>query len=94
MKLLDRGQDFTGSRGYVIPHVPPNLPRPVAEKEDLENTDRKLDELREQRNKILSEYASKNNLVHELIDLALLANGMLKGEALSRFIRRSVQLIG
>jgi molecular chaperone HtpG len=66
----------------------------AAEKEDMENTDRKLDELRGQRDKILSEYASKNNLVHELIDLALLANGMLKGEALSRFIRRSVQLIG
>jgi molecular chaperone HtpG len=64
------------------------------EKEDLSNTDRKLDELREQRNSILSEYASGNNLVHELIDLALLSNGMLKGEPLSRFIRRSIQMIG
>jgi molecular chaperone HtpG len=65
-----------------------------AEKEDLENTNHKLDELQEQRNKILSEYAAGNSLVHELIDLALLGNGMLKGEALSNFIRRSIQLIG
>jgi molecular chaperone HtpG len=64
------------------------------EKEDLANTDKKLDELREQRNSILSEYASANNLVHELIDLALLSNGMLKGEPLSRFIKRSIQMIG
>jgi molecular chaperone HtpG len=64
------------------------------EKEDLANTDKKLDELREQRNSILSEYAASNNLVHELIDLALLSNGMLKGEPLSRFIKRSIQMIG
>ncbi|MDR3141924.1 MAG: molecular chaperone HtpG [Tannerellaceae bacterium] len=64
------------------------------EKEDLASTDKKLDELREQRTGILSEYAAANNLVHELIDLALLSNGMLKGEPLSRFIKRSIQMIG
>ncbi|MDH6304107.1 molecular chaperone HtpG [Parabacteroides sp. PF5-5] len=64
------------------------------EKEDMENTNKKLDELRDQRNKLLAEYASGNNLVHELIDLALLSNGMLKGEPLSRFIKRSIQMIG
>ncbi|MDR0748682.1 MAG: molecular chaperone HtpG [Tannerellaceae bacterium] len=64
------------------------------EKEDLANTDKKLDELRGQRTGILSEYAAANNLVHELIDLALLSNGMLKGEPLSRFIKRSIQMIG
>ena len=64
------------------------------EKEDTANTNKKLDELREQRNRILSEYASQNSLVHELIDLALLSNGMLKGEPLSRFIKRSIQMIG
>ena len=52
------------------------------------------DELVEQRNSILSEYAGGNKLVSQLIDLALLANGMLKGEALSQFIKRSVQMIG
>lgn len=65
----------------------------AAEKEDLENTDKKLDELREKRNSILASYATGNPVVKQLIDLALLANGMLKGEALSRFVKRSVELI-
>ena len=64
------------------------------EKEDMTNTNKKIDELVEQRNSILSEYAGGNKLVSQLIDLALLANGMLKGEALSQFIKRSVQMIG
>ena len=65
-----------------------------AEKEDMTNTNHKIDELTSQRNAILAEYAGSNKLVSQLIDLALLANGMLKGEALSQFIKRSVQLIG
>lgn len=64
------------------------------EKEDMKNTNEKLDTLREQRNKILADYAVNNKIVSQLIDLALLGNGMLKGEALSRFIKRSVSLIG
>lgn len=64
------------------------------EKEDLANTDRQIDELREKRNQILAEYAAANPMISQLIDLALLGNGMLKGEALSRFIKRSVELIG
>ena len=65
-----------------------------AEKEDMTNTNKKVDELVEQRNAIWAEYAASNKLVSQLIDLALLANGMLKGEALSQFIKRSVQMIG
>jgi molecular chaperone HtpG len=63
------------------------------EKEDVTNTNKQLDALREQRNTILTGYAAGNLLVGQLIDLALLANGLLKGEPLSRFIRRSVELI-
>lgn len=63
------------------------------EKEDLENTRRKIDELHNQQNEILAAYASQNKMVSQLIDLALLSNGMLKGEALSCFIKRSVQMI-
>ncbi len=66
----------------------------ATEKADLENTDKKIEELREQSNAILSEYAAGNSMISQLIDLALLGNGMLKGEALSQFIKRSVQLIG
>ena len=64
-----------------------------AEKEDMTNTNRTLDELRGRRDAILTEYAAGNKVVGQLIDLALLANGLLKGEPLSRFIRRSVELI-
>lgn len=65
-----------------------------SEKEDMTNTNRTLDELRGRRDAILTEYAAGNKVVGQLIDLALLANGLLKGEPLSRFIRRSVELIG
>jgi molecular chaperone HtpG len=60
------------------------------EKEDLENTNKTLDELRDRQKAILSEYAAGNPNVSQLIDLALLGNGLLKGEALSQFIKRSV----
>ncbi|OAV75980.1 High temperature protein G [Bacteroidales bacterium Barb7] len=66
---------------------------PAQEKEDLENTNRQLDELHKQRDAVFADYAASNKMVGQLIDLALLGNGMLKGEALSRFIKRSVQLI-
>lgn len=49
--------------------------------------------LREDETKILSEYASNQPIVKQLIDLALLGNGLLKGEALNSFIRRSVSLL-
>ena len=65
-----------------------------AEREDMTNTNKKLDELRDQRNQVYAGYAKDNPLISQLIDLALLSNGMLKGEALSRFIKRSAQLIG
>lgn len=64
------------------------------EKEDMEATNKKINELNDQYSRILAEYAPKNGLISQLIDLALLSNGMLKGEALSKFIKRSVQLIG
>jgi len=42
---------------------------------------------------ILSEYGSKNELVKQLIDLALLSNNMLKGEELSKFVKRSIDIM-
>jgi molecular chaperone HtpG len=66
---------------------------PVAEKEELKDIENKLVESRNNQNAILSEYAAGNPLVHQLIDLALLSNSMLKGEALSNFIKRSVAMI-
>lgn len=63
------------------------------EKEDMTNTNKKIEDLTYKRNEVFAEYAASNKLVGQLIDLALLANGMLKGEALSQFIKRSVQMI-
>lgn len=63
------------------------------EKDDLKGTEDKLGEQRKQKNKIIAEYAKGNDSIHQLIDLALLQNGMLKGAALDKFIKRSVDLI-
>ncbi len=63
------------------------------EKNDLTATEKAIEEQRTQRNDILAAYAKGNSIVHQLIDLALLQNGMLKGEALDKFLKRSVELI-
>ncbi len=63
------------------------------EKDDLANTEKALEEQREKKRQIIADYAKDNKVVHQLIDLALLQNGMLKGAALSEFIKRSVTLI-
>ena len=63
------------------------------EKDDLENTEKAVNEQRDKKNKILSDYAKDNKIVHQLIDLALLQNGMLKGKALDEFLKRSVEMI-
>ena len=63
------------------------------EKDDVQKTEKALDEQRNKKNLILADYAKGNNVVHQLIDLALLQNGMLKGEALDKFLKRSVEMI-
>ncbi len=63
------------------------------EKDEKQNTQKALDEQREKKNKVIADYACQNNVVHQLIDLALLQNGMLKGAALDAFLKRSVELI-
>ena len=66
---------------------------PTAEKDELEKLDKKWDDLKQQKEGILSGYAGQNKVVRQLIDLALLQNGMLKGEALNNFVKRSLELI-
>ncbi len=63
------------------------------EKDDLTKTETSLNEQRDKKTHILSDYAKGNKVVHQLIDLALLQNGMLKGASLDAFIKRSVSLI-
>ena len=64
------------------------------EKDDLQNTEKAVNDLRQKKNDIIAAHAKDNKVVHELIDLALLQNGMLKGKALDAFLKRSVDMIG
>ena len=63
------------------------------EKDDVKNTELSIKEQRTKRADIIAAYAKDNKVVHQLIDLALLQNGMLKGAALDSFLKRSVDMI-
>ena len=64
------------------------------EKDDLANTQKAIDDQQQKKQQVIADSAKDNQIVHQLIDLALLQNGMLRGEALDKFLRRSVELIG
>ena len=61
-----------------------------AESSKLEN---EVDVLRKEQEKLISDYAATQPKIKQLIDLALLGNGLLKGAQLSQFISRSVDLL-
>jgi len=63
------------------------------EKDDLEKLKKELGEIEKSRSDMLEKYGFGNKLVKQLVDLALLANNMLKGEDLSTFVKRSVDLL-
>ena len=64
------------------------------EKDDLANTQKAINDQQQKKQQVIADSAKDNQIVHQLIDLALLQNGMLRGEALDKFLRRSVELIG
>ena len=64
-----------------------------AEREDMKQCNDSIESEEGKRREVLAAYAAGNELVHQLIDLALLQNGLLKGEALTRFVKRSVDLL-
>lgn len=64
-----------------------------ADKDERERLEKEIQELKEQRKEINTEFGKENSLVKQVCDLALLSNGMLKGEELSRFIKRTQSLI-
>ena len=66
---------------------------PTSEKDELKDVNKKLDELKIKKEAVFAGYASKNKVVRQLIDLALLQNNMLKGEAMNNFVKRSIELI-
>ena len=66
---------------------------PTAEKDEVNELDKKWEELKARKEEAYTGYAAKNKVVHQLIDLALLQNGMLKGEALNNFVKRCIEMI-
>lgn len=66
---------------------------PEDKKADLKTNEDKATELRAKKDELISKYAAGNDTVKQLIDIALLGNGILKGEALSNFLKRSVSLL-
>lgn len=64
------------------------------EKDELNEVEKQITEEKSKKEAILTKYASENKLIHQLVDLSLLQNNMLKGEALNKFIKRSIDLIG
>lgn len=66
---------------------------PVAEKEEINNLDRQIAELGEKRTAVFARFAAGHEKVKQLIDLALLANNMLKGKDLADFVKRSISLM-
>lgn len=66
---------------------------PVAEKEEINNLDKQIAELGERRTAVFARFAAGHDKVKQLIDLALLANNMLKGKDLADFVKRSISLM-
>ena len=66
---------------------------PEDKKQDLEDNENKERELRDKKTAVITQYAQDQNKVKQLIDIALLGNGLLKGEALNNFLQRSIDLL-
>lgn len=66
---------------------------PVADKDARKELEKKMEDLRNERKEAMAEFAKDNVLLHQVVDLALLANNMLKGKDLSEFIRRSIAVL-
>lgn len=66
---------------------------PQADKEKLSELNKELSDLEKEKREKLTGFGKENKLAKQLVDLALLANGMLKGADLDKFVKRSVELI-
>ena len=89
--IHDLGEAFTGD----IPTFDKTKADEIteAEKNDLADVEKKIADEKSKKEAVISKYAAGNKVVHQLIDLALLQNGILKGEALNNFVKRSIELI-
>ena len=62
-------------------------------KDELQKVNKDIEAEKQKKTGVIGDYAKDNPIVHQLIDLALLQNGLLRGEALTNFVRRSLELI-
>ncbi len=66
---------------------------PQAEKDKFDELTKKIADIENEKKECLREFGTKNKILRQIVDLALLANNMLKGEELTKFVKRSVELI-
>lgn len=66
---------------------------PVADKEKLESLEKEIETVKAKKDQVLTDYGKDNQMVKQFIDLALISNNMLKGEELSKFVKRSIDLL-
>ena len=95
--IQNEGESILQEARLAVLHQEQNKKKPEEitqqEKDDVHNTEKAISDEKAKRNEIISGYAKNNNIVHQLIDLALLQNGMLKGASLDAFLKRSVDMI-
>ena len=101
--IIDRDFNVLAGHGRIQAAKAENIPEvpcvfadhlTEAQKKDLEDTRTNISAEQKKKSDVLAGYASKNDKVHQLIDIALLQNGMLKGAALDKFLKRTVSLLG
>ena len=66
---------------------------PQADKDALNEVEKKIADEKSKKDAVLGKYAGGNKVIRQLVDLALLQNNMLKGEALTNFVKRSIEMI-
>ena len=66
----------------------------ISEKDNKDKLEREAESIKEERRSLLSTFGKDSDLLRQVCDLALLSNGMLKGEELDKFVKRSLSLLG
>ena len=65
----------------------------TADKDEKEKFNKEIEQINDNRKSVMEKFASENTLLHQVVDLALLSNNMLKGKDLSEFIKRSLDIL-
>ena len=90
--LVDKLAELTKKRADLMgDKSESDLPDPV--KEEVKKLDDETKKVRDEKKGVYVKYASESKSLRQLVDLALLSNNLLKGEALSAFIKRSVEMM-